>query len=97
MCSPLIGVLAVIPLHRSGSMRRKLVDVLAAARTFAQASHPQDEMFVVNFNEKVTAELPRSSLPADLEGGDFAHSSRWPDCTLRRPDESLSAIARRPA
>jgi VWFA-related protein len=54
----------------SGSMRRKLADVIVAARTFAQSSSPEDEMFVVNFNEKVTlglpAGLPLSNRPEDL-------------------------------
>jgi Ca-activated chloride channel family protein len=42
----------------SGSMRRKLEDVVAAARTLIEASNPQDQMFVVNFNEKVMKGLP---------------------------------------
>jgi VWFA-related protein len=32
--------------------------VIAAARTFARVSNPEDQMFVVNFNEKVTLGLP---------------------------------------
>jgi Ca-activated chloride channel family protein len=42
----------------SGSMRQKLHDVATASRFFAEASRPDDEMFVVNFNEK-----PRLGLP----------------------------------
>ncbi len=42
----------------SGSMRQKLGDVIAAARTFVQSSNPEDEMFVVNFNEHVSLGLP---------------------------------------
>ncbi|HME05862.1 MAG TPA: VWA domain-containing protein [Bryobacteraceae bacterium] len=42
----------------SGSMRHKLADVVAAARTFIQFSSTDDEMFVVNFNEHVTMGLP---------------------------------------
>ncbi|HUI59262.1 MAG TPA: VWA domain-containing protein, partial [Steroidobacteraceae bacterium] len=42
----------------SGSMHRKLADVIAAARTFVRSSNPEDEMFVVNFNEHVTLGLP---------------------------------------
>src|SRR5437016_14443931 len=42
----------------SGSMRTKLPDVLAAAETFARSSNPKDEMFVVNFNERVSMGLP---------------------------------------
>jgi VWFA-related protein len=39
-------------------MRNKLPDVLAAARTFVQFSNTEDQMFVVNFNERVTLGLP---------------------------------------
>jgi Ca-activated chloride channel homolog len=38
----------------SGSMARKLPEVIVAARTFARSSNREDEMFVVNFNEHVT-------------------------------------------
>ncbi len=44
----------------SGSMRQKLNDVIAAARIFIQASNPEDEMFVVNFNEHVSLGLPET-------------------------------------
>jgi Ca-activated chloride channel family protein len=44
----------------SGSMRPKLADVVEAARTFAHSSNPEDQMFVVNFNEKVTLGLPET-------------------------------------
>jgi Ca-activated chloride channel family protein len=37
----------------SSTMRPKLEDVITAARTFVRSSNPEDEMFVVNFNEKV--------------------------------------------
>jgi VWFA-related protein len=39
-------------------MRRKLPDVVAAADAFARSSNPQDQMFVVNFNEHVSLGLP---------------------------------------
>jgi VWFA-related protein len=48
-------------IDHSGSMRPKLNDVITAARTFAQASNPEDEMFIVNFNEFVTLGLPIST------------------------------------
>jgi Ca-activated chloride channel homolog len=41
----------------SRSMRSKLGDVIAAVSTFARASNPQDEMFVVDFNDDVTVEI----------------------------------------
>jgi len=37
-------------IDNSGSMRNKQNDVVAAATAFVEASHPDDEMFVVNFN-----------------------------------------------
>ena len=42
----------------SGSMRRKLPEVVAAATAFARSSNPEDQMFVVNFNERVWLGLP---------------------------------------
>jgi Ca-activated chloride channel family protein len=43
---------------QSGSMRPKQWEVLDAARAFVRASNPQDEMFVVNFNDTVSLGLP---------------------------------------
>jgi VWFA-related protein len=44
--------------------------VIAAARTFVESSSPDDEMFVVNFNEKVSLGLPDflplTNRPEDL-------------------------------
>ena len=42
----------------SGSMLRKLPEVVLAAKTFVHSSNPDDEMFVVNFNEHVVIGLP---------------------------------------
>jgi VWFA-related protein len=42
-------------------MGPKLAEVTAAARTFARSSNREDEMFVVNFNEKVSLGLPRTT------------------------------------
>jgi len=42
----------------SSTMRPKLEEVITAARTFVRSSNPEDEMFVVNFNEKVSLGLP---------------------------------------
>jgi VWFA-related protein len=52
-----IPVTVGLVVDHSGSMSRKLPDVIAAARTFAESSRPDDDMFVVNFNEKATLEL----------------------------------------
>jgi len=53
-----IPVTVGLVVDHSGSMRSKLTDVIAAARTFVQLSSPEDEMFVINFNEKVALGLP---------------------------------------
>jgi Ca-activated chloride channel homolog len=54
----------------SGSMRRKLPDVVAAAFAFANVSNSEDQMFIVNFNEHVSFGLPDgtpfTSDPSDL-------------------------------
>ena len=65
-----VPVTVGLVVDHSGSMRRKLADVIVAAGTFARSSSPEDQMFVVNFNEKVSlglpAELPLSNRPEDL-------------------------------
>jgi Ca-activated chloride channel family protein len=42
----------------SGSMGPKIAEVATAILSFAQLSNPQDEMFVVDFNDHVSLELP---------------------------------------
>lgn len=56
-----IPVTVGLVVDHSGSMNRKLGDVLAAARAFVHSSNPNDEMFVVNFNEYVSLGLPDSA------------------------------------
>jgi Ca-activated chloride channel homolog len=53
-----IPVTVGLVIDNSGSMRPKRADVIAAALAFARSSNPQDQMFVVNFNEKVSFALP---------------------------------------
>ena len=55
-----IPVTVGLVVDNSGSMGPKRGPVIAAAMAFARSSNPQDEMFVVNFNEKVTFGLPVS-------------------------------------
>ena len=45
----------------SGSMRSKRADVIASALDFAGSSNPEDQMFVVNFNDSVTFGLPANT------------------------------------
>jgi Ca-activated chloride channel family protein len=53
-----IPVTVGLVVDNSGSMRTKRPDVIAAALAFARSSNPQDQMFVVNFNERVSFGLP---------------------------------------
>jgi VWFA-related protein len=55
-----IPVTVGLVVDHSSTMRPKLVEVAAAARTFVRSSNRDDEMFVVNFNEKVSLGLPGS-------------------------------------
>jgi len=56
-----IPVTVGLVVDHSTTMRPKLAEVTAAARTFTRSSNPEDEMFVVNFNEKVSLGLPRTT------------------------------------
>jgi Ca-activated chloride channel homolog len=53
-----IPVTVGLVVDNSGSMSPKRRDVIAAALAFARSSNPQDQMFVVNFNERVSFGLP---------------------------------------
>jgi Ca-activated chloride channel homolog len=46
----------------SGSMRRKRSDVSAAALAFMHQSNPADEVFLINFNDRVSFGLPSTKL-----------------------------------
>jgi len=56
-----IPVTVGLVVDNSGSMSPKLPEVVAAALAFAHSSNPQDQMFVVNFNEHVSFGLPAST------------------------------------
>jgi VWFA-related protein len=60
-----IPVTVGLVVDNSGSMRSKRHDVIAAALAFARSSNPQDQMFVVNFNEKVSFGLPGNTAFTD--------------------------------
>jgi VWFA-related protein len=47
-------------IDNSGSMTNKRNDVVNAAREFVNASHPEDEMFIVDFNRNAWLGLPAS-------------------------------------
>jgi Ca-activated chloride channel family protein len=60
-----VPVTVGIVIDNSGSMRPKRAEVIAAALAFAASSNPQDQMFLVNFNERVSFGLPRNVLFTD--------------------------------
>ena len=60
-----IPVTVGLVVDQSTSMRPKLAEVSAAASSFVRSSNSQDEMFVVNFNEKVSLGLPAATRFTD--------------------------------
>ena len=56
-----------IIIDNSGSMRGKRESVAAAAMDLVKASNPQDEMFIVNFNDDVYLDQPFTSDSKKLE------------------------------
>jgi Ca-activated chloride channel family protein len=69
----------------SGSMRAKRSDVVTAALAFVTASNPNDQLFVVGFNDR-----PRMGLPADMPFTDDRGKLR--DALLRIPAEGRTAM-----
>ena len=57
-----VPVTVGLVIDNSGSMSAKRPEVIAAAEEFAKSSNPQDEMFVVNFNQSVSLGLPKGIL-----------------------------------
>jgi len=57
-----VPVTVGLVIDNSGSMGPKRSAVIAAALAFARSSNPDDQMFVVNFNEKVSLALPDNTL-----------------------------------
>jgi Ca-activated chloride channel homolog len=53
-----VPVTVGLVIDTSGSMRPKYRDVVAAALSFIQASNRNDEVFVVNFGDRVSSGLP---------------------------------------
>ena len=56
-------------IDNSGSMRPLRAKVEAAALALARASNPQDEIFVLNFNDHARIDVPFTSDPGVLEAG----------------------------
>jgi Ca-activated chloride channel homolog len=53
-----VPVTVGLVIDNSGSMKSKRGDVISAALSFVRSSNPQDQVFVVNFNEHVSMGLP---------------------------------------
>src|ERR1700688_4562560 len=53
-----VPVTVGLVIDNSGSMRSKRTDVIDAALAFARSSNPEDQVFVVNFNEHISMGLP---------------------------------------
>jgi Ca-activated chloride channel homolog len=53
-----VPVTVGLVIDNSGSMRSKRTDVIDAALAFARSGNPEDQVFVVNFNEHVSMGLP---------------------------------------
>src|SRR5581483_8111585 len=64
-----IPVTVGMAIDNSSSMRSKRGSVIEAARQFANSSNPEDEMFLVDFNEHVWMGLPEpfTSVRSELE------------------------------
>jgi Ca-activated chloride channel homolog len=60
-----VPVTVGILVDESRSMTPKRADVLSAAKTFIAESNPQDEIFVLNFNDSVKRGLPEGVLFSD--------------------------------
>lgn len=80
----------------SRSMGRMLPDVVSAVSSFAHSSNPQDEMFVVDFNDDVSIELMKgkafSSDPKDLEEALTAVSARGRTALYDAVSEGLNHL-----
>lgn len=53
-----VPITAGILVDHSGSMGPKIAQAISGANAFASQSNPQDQIFVVNFNEQVSLGLP---------------------------------------
>jgi Ca-activated chloride channel family protein len=56
-----------IIIDNSGSMREKRAKVAAASMALVHASNPQDEVFIVNFNDDAYLDCPFTNDPKKLE------------------------------
>ena len=81
-----IPVTMGLVIDNSGSMREKRAQVNAAAMTFVKTSNPQDEAFVVNFNDEYY-------LDTD---GDFTSDQQNLQDALARIDTAAARLSTTP-
>lgn len=80
-----VPVTVGLVVDHSSTMRPKLAEVSAAARTFVRSSNREDEMFVVNFNERVSLGLPCTIR--------FTNSTAELENAIRRaPTQGMTAL-----
>jgi Ca-activated chloride channel homolog len=63
-----VPVTVGLVIDSSRSMRSKRSEVIAAAMAFVELLNPQDEVFIVNFNEHPKLELPPGKLFSNEQG-----------------------------
>jgi len=80
-----IPVTVGIIVDESGSMGPKRGDVITAALAFIGGSNPQDEVFVINFNEKAYRGLPEGTLFSD-------NMLQLRDALWKNPPEGRTAL-----
>jgi VWFA-related protein len=60
-----VPVSVAVVIDDSGSMGRRMPEVLAATLHFARSSHPEDQIFVIEFNDRVRDALGGRPVTAD--------------------------------
>lgn len=89
-----IPVTVGLVVDNSGSMSSKRADVIAAGLAFARSSNPQDQMFVINFNEKVSFGLPENvAFTGEVPQLEIALSKLTPDGETALYDAVATALA----
>jgi VWFA-related protein len=80
-----VPVTVGLVVDNSGSVRPKKPEIVTAALTFVRESNPKDEMFVVNFNDRVLKGLP--------QGVDFTDQHKLlRDALLLNPAQGRTAL-----
>jgi Ca-activated chloride channel homolog len=83
-------------LDNSGSMKAKIGEVVAATAAFARASHPEDELFALAFNDDVREAVPgrRFLLASDFTSLEQSVSSLRPDGQTSLYDAIIKGLDR---